>query len=372
HACSFARTVCTVVAMMSLAALVIHTSQAGSPAQKQSSRNRSSQKQSASMNAKADEWPCYGRDPGGTRFSPLDSINRRTISNLKVAWVYRTGDVANKSAAETTQFEDTPIMLWDTLFVVTPFNRVVALDPQTGKARWQYDPKIDLSVPYGDGLTCRGVAAWHDRRAAPDSTCGRRIFLATNDGRLIALDATTGKPCEDFGERGQVTLSKRLGKLIPGEYHMTSPPAVAGDLVIVGSAITDNERADAPSGIVRAFDARTGALKWSWDPIPKSRTDRAWRSWRNGSAARTGAANVWSLISVDHTRDLVFLPTSSPSPDFYGGERPGDNHYADSVVALRASTGRVVWSFQVVHHDVWDYDVPGQPALISVRRNGVE
>src|SRR5262249_35980851 len=181
------------------------------------------------------------------------------------------------NTSETTQFEDTPIMVWDTLFVVTPFNKVIALDPQTGRERWKYDPRIDLSVPYGDGLTCRGVAAWDDKRAASDADRDRRIFLATNDGRLIALDARRGRPCEGFGDHGQVLLAARLGKLSPGEYHMTSPPAVIGDLVIVGSAITDNERADAPSGVVRAFDARTGALKWSWDPIPRSRADAAWR-----------------------------------------------------------------------------------------------
>ena len=261
-------------------------------------------------------------------------------------------------------------MIWGTLYLPTPFNRVIALDPQTGRKRWEYDPKIDLSVPYGDGLTCRGVAAWLNKYQSSGGACRRRVFVATNDGRLIALDGDTGNPCADFGARGQVALTNGLGRLSPGEYHVTSPPAVISGLVIVGSAISDNERVDAPSGMVRAFDARTGSFRWRWDPIPRNRRDSAWRSWAKGSASKTGAANVWSVLSVDQDRDLLFLPTSSPSPDFYGGERPGDNLYSDSIVALRASTGKLVWSFQVVHHDVWDYDLPAQPTLVTLRRRG--
>ncbi len=328
------------------------------------------QTNATTANTTADEWPCYGRDPGGARYSPLRLISRENVRELKVAWVYRTGDLSSEKTAETTQFEATPIMVWGTLFLPTPFNRVIALDPQTGRKQWEYDPKIDLSTPYGDGLTCRGVAAWLDTEQPSGSPCSRRVFVATNDGRLIALDAGHGNPCADFGDRGQVMLTSGLGKLKPGEYHITSPPAVIGSLVIVGSAITDNERAHAPSGVVRAFDARTGELRWSWDPIPRRGKDPAAKSWARGSASRTGAANVWSIISADLERDLLVLPTSSPSPDFYGGRRPGDNLYSDSVVALRASTGKVVWSFQVVHHDVWDYDVPAQPTLITLRRGG--
>lgn len=320
-----------------------------------------------------EEWPAYGRDPGGARYSPLTDINRANVTELRVAWTYRTGDVSDGAkTAETSQFQATPIMVDGMLYISTPYNRVIALDAETGAERWTYDPKIDLSVPYGDGLTCRGVSTWLDRRGNSGEACRRRIFIATNDGRLIALDAATGAPCFGFGKRGEVELTRGVGRFEPGEYHITSPPALAGDLVIVGSAISDNQRANAPSGVVRAFDARTGSLRWSWDPIPKGRRDPAWKSWKRNSTLRTGAANVWSLISVDATRDLAFLPTSSPSPDFYGGERAGNNLYSDSVVALRASSGKVAWHFQVVHHDVWDYDVPAQPALIDVVRNGKE
>ena len=313
-------------------------------------------------------WPCYGHDPGGTRYSQLDLINRENVGQLRVAWTYRTGDVSDGKNGETSQFEATPIMIWGRLYVATPFDRVIALDPASGKEMWAFDPKIDLSLPYGDGLTCRGVAAWEDDRSAARETCRRRVFIATNDGRLIALDSDTGKLCAGFGSGGQIALRLARNKANPGEYHFTSPPAVYRDLVIVGSAISDNERADAPSGIVRAFDARSGKPRWSWEPLERDR--RRAGSKGIGGPAKTGAANVWSILSVDEARDLVFLPTSSPSPDFYGGERPGNNRYSDSVVALRASTGKLVWSFQVVHHDVWDYDVPAQPLLITLRRTG--
>jgi quinoprotein glucose dehydrogenase len=319
------------------------------------------------------DWPAYGRDSGGSRYSPLNEINRDNVKNLKAVWTYRTGDVADGSrTAETSQFEATPIMVDGTLYLSTPFNRVIALDPGTGVERWSFDPKVDLSVPYAEGLTCRGVSTWLDRKRAAGEACRRRIFVATNDGRLIALDAVTGKACADFGKEGQVELTRGVGPFKPGEYHFTSPPAIVGDLVIVGSTVEDALRVDAPSGVVRAFDARTGALRWNWNPIPRERTDPAWRTWKGGSASRTGAANVWSVISVDAERGLVFLPTSCPSPDFYGGERRGDNLYSDSVVALRASTGRLVWYFQAVHHDIWDYDVPAQPVLVNVRRRGRE
>lgn len=359
-----------VVLAVSAAVLLLHD--VTSPAKVSAALTPAARQHRSGRDRSPDEWPSYGRDPGGTRYSPLVDINRQNVGSLKGAWTYRTGDVSDGSkTAETSQFQATPIMVDGALYLSSPFNKVIALDPQTGSERWTYDPRIDLSTPYGDGLTSRGVSTWLDRRRG-GANAGRRIFIATNDGRLIALDAASGLPCAGFGKGGQVELTRGMGKFKPGEYHFTSPPAVTGNLVIVGSAISDNERADAPRGVVRAFDARTGSLIWTWDPIPTRRTDSAWKTWSRDSAGRTGGANVWSIMSVDEARDLVFLPTSSPSPDFYGGERPGDNLYSDSVVALRASTGKLVWSFQVVHHDVWDYDVPAQPALVTLRRNGRE
>lgn len=319
------------------------------------------------------DWPAYGHDAGGSHYSPLTQINRENVKQLRAVWTYRTGHLADSSrAAETLQFEATPIMVDGTLYLSTPFNRVIALDPQTGTERWTFDPKLDLSVPYAEGFTSRGVSTWLDRTRTASDSCRRRIFIATNDGRLIALDSATGNTCADFGKDGQVELTGGVGSFRPGEYHFTSPPAVVHDLVVVGSTIDDALRADAPSGVVRAFDARTGTLRWTWNPIPHEQTDPAWKTWKAGSASRTGAANVWSVMSVDAKRDLIFLPTSCPSPDFYGGERRGDNLYSNAVVALHASTGKLVWYFQVVHHDVWDYDVPAQPVLINVRRRGHE
>src|SRR5213075_3132368 len=184
-----------------------------------------------------------------------------------------------------------------------------------------------------------------------------RIVIATIDARLIAVDAATGKPCDDFGDNGVVNL--RTGLRIPpkgfSDYQETSPPAVVGNTIVVGSSVADNGATDQPSGEVRGFDARTGKLAWTWDPMP---------------GTRTGAANAWSVIVADPARNLVFVPTGSPSPDYYGGERKGDNLYANSLVALRADTGRRVWHFQTVHHDLWDYDVASPPVLFDVRRGG--
>lgn len=320
------------------------------------------------------DWPAYGRDQGGSRYSPLEQINPANVKQLKVAWTYRTGDVSDgqKTAGVESAFEATPILVDGTLYLSTPFNRVIALDPETGAERWAYDPKLETSKHIAGQFVSRGVSTWLDPKAPTGHVCRRRIFLGTLDARLIALDGATGRPCADFGDGGQVDLSKGVGNVERSEYQVTSPPAVINDLVIVGSAIGDNQRVKETSGAVRAFDVRTGRLRWVWDPVPRNSNDPAFLTWQGGSASYNGAANVWSIISADPARDLIFLPTSSPSPDYYGGERIGNNNYADSVVALRASTGRVVWHFQVVHHDLWDYDIPAQPALITVHRKGKE
>ncbi|HZM90026.1 MAG TPA: pyrroloquinoline quinone-dependent dehydrogenase [Blastocatellia bacterium] len=319
----------------------------------------------------ASDWPAYGRDPGGSRFSPLKQINRANVKNLKVAWVYRTGDLSDgQNARSSSAFQCTPLLVDGTLYLATPFNRVVALDPLTGKERWVFDPKIELKRPYDNQLNSRGVSTWLDPQRKDGEPCRRRILMGTNDSRLIALDAATGKRCEDFGAGGDVDLAGGVSVSTrnPGEYAVTSPPAIINDLVVVGAAIGDNNRVTAPSGVVRAYDVRTGKLRWAWDPIPPNfkKTDTS------DAGYQLGTANVWSIISVDQARDLIFLPTGNTSPDYYGGERKGSDFYSSSVVALRGSTGRVVWHFQTVHHDVWDYDIPAQPALITLMRNGRE
>jgi quinoprotein glucose dehydrogenase len=310
------------------------------------------------------------------RFSPLTQINRDTVSQLKVAWVFHTGDLADgKDGHKRSGFETTPILVDRTLYLTTGFNRVIALNPATGKQRWAYDPEIDRSLDYGDGLINRGVAVWENGSGSKKSPCWRRIFEATLDARLIALDALTGLPCHDFGEHGQVALgdvpayqTRGLGEHARGWYHMTSPPVVVDGLVIVGSAIDDNVRADMPSGVVRAFDAKTGTLRWSWDPIPRNATGPAGKA--NGKIWNTGAANAWSIMTVDRKRDLVFIPTGSASPDYFGGLRPGDDRWANSVVALHARTGKLAWGFQLVHHDLWDYDTASPPLLATIPHDG--
>ena len=313
------------------------------------------------------DWPAYGRDAGGSRFSPLASITPANVASLQPAWVYRTGEFMWNRG----RFEATPLLVDGTLYLATPLGRVVALDPASGAERWVYDARVDFDRDYGD-FANRGVATWLDPAAHVGAACRRRVFLATVDSRLIALDAANGQPCQDFGANGTVDLQHDLLHQpdYPGEYEVTSPPAIAGDLVIVGSAIADNHRAAAPSGVVRAYDARSGRQRWSFDPIPRTASAPGRETWSGAGADAAGAANVWSVISVDAARDLVFLPVGSASPDFFGGQRLGEDRWADAVVALRASTGKFVWGFQVVHHDLWDDDVPAQPVLFTLHRNG--
>ncbi len=316
-------------------------------------------------------WPAYGSDPAGTRHSPLRQLHPGNVDRLEVAWSVRTGDLdAEPPPPPHMAFQATPILVDGRLLVPTPLGRVLALDPETGEEIWRFTSTV-RGHEYPE-YTSRGVAAWLDPDRRPGASCRRRIFAATVDSRLFAIDGATGNPCPDFGSDGQVSLREGVGELRPWDYATSSPPVVAGDLVVIGSAIGDNQRVDAPRGVVRAYDARSGALRWHWDPVPRAAGDPQHASWRPSAAERTGAANAWAPLSVDAERDLLFVPTSSPSPDYYGGERPGDNRYANSVVALRASTGEVVWHFQVVHHDLWDYDVPAQPTLTTVRREGWE
>lgn len=347
------------------------------------------------------EWRFYGGDPGGSRYSSLSQINRDNVRGLRVAWVTRIADFpeelfdpkghragsrrADGTAIErrigapcgrchSTQirFETTPIMRDGKLYLATPRSRVLALDPQNGKRIWSFDPKIDVALQYAEDLTSRGSAVW-STKGPLGAACSQRVFAVTVDARLLALNADDGTPCEDFGRGGEVRLDLGVqlgsGDVEKGRYSATSAPAVIGDLVVVGSAIDKNRR-PVLTGVVRAFDARTGGLRWSFDPIPRSPGDPSWRLWRPEAARAAGGANVWSTITVDAERDLVFLPAGSPAPNSYGGARMGRNDLANSVIALRASTGRLVWSYQVVHHDLWDYDVAAPPMLITLNHGG--
>ncbi len=315
-------------------------------------------------------WSYYGGDQGGMRHSTAAQITPANVDDLIPVWTYSTGDIAKRDAKtmRRTKFEATPILVGDKLVLCSSFNEVIALDPGTGKELWRFDPKIPTEkVGPANKFNCRGVAAHvHSYGLYDDRT--QRILFATNDGRLLAL-SDNGKLDERFGANGEVKIDAGMELEWPGEFQITSAPVVVGDVVIVGSAIGDNARVAAPHGTVRAFDAISGAPKWSWDPVPRDLNDPAAKTWGEGYKD-VGHANVWAPMSVDEKRGLVFLPTSSASPDFFGGLRPGDNKHSNSVVALKAETGELVWAFQTVHHDVWDYDNPAQPTLATIDVNG--
>ncbi|MDH3732695.1 MAG: pyrroloquinoline quinone-dependent dehydrogenase [Gemmatimonadota bacterium] len=329
----------------------------------------------------ASDWYAYGGDSGGSRYSSLTQIDRTNVDDLEVAWTYRTGDWSHEDGSEgeatgcaachqgDSKFQTTPILADGRLYVSTPFNRAIALDPERGEELWRYDPEIDIEINRNEGFISRGVSYWQEPGAAA-GPCAKRVILPTVDARLISLDATDGTLCPDFGDAGTVHLDLGVGEVREGNYGVTSPPAIIGDLVIVGSSIGDNWRVRIAHGTVRAYDVRTGELRWSWDPIPRSADDPAWDTWPSETAAVQGTGNAWAPLSADPERDLVFVPTGAATPDFYGGARHGANEYTNSVVALRASTGEVVWHYQVIHHDMWDFDVPAQPTLITIPRDG--
>jgi quinoprotein glucose dehydrogenase len=350
-------------------------------------------------------WQYYGGDQGGQRFSTARQITPQNVTSLTQAWSYSTGDMASKGdAMKEASFEDTPILAEGRLYVCSPFDEVSAIDPGNGHQFWRFDPNIDLSIQYPNDRVCRGVAYWH----VPDGkgVCASRIYVATADRRLIAVDAATGKPCAGFGNKGAIDIALEatangpavayttpasdvdahsilhlpmslklpswwrmrilhakdghvIGWTRSGGIQSTSAPLVSHGVLVIGSSIDDNQRVDEMRGTVHAYDAVTGAPKWSWDPLADQR-----------APFRAGAANVWAPISADDAHGLVFLPVSSASPDFWGGFRKGDGHYANSVTALDIETGKLVWSFQTTHHDLWDYDVPAQPTFGTVTYKG--
>lgn len=314
-------------------------------------------------------WRHYGGDAGGHRYSNATEINPSNVNSLEPIWEFRTGDMERRSESMArSATEGTPILVGDSLVFCTPFNEVISLDPVTGSVHWRFDPEIEVTTDPANQFVCRGVAHWRD--SLESASCSDRIFMGTNDARLIALDMQDGRTCKDFGTDGEIRIEPSMPLLWSGEFQITSPPVVVGNTVVIGSSIGDNARVAAPKGVVRAFDARTGTPKWQWDPIPRSSDDPASSTWAGDQPPQEGHANVWAPMSVDEKRGLVFLPTSSPSPDFFGGLRPGDNRHANSIVALHGETGELQWSFQTVHHDIWDYDLPAQPGLYSIWSDG--
>lgn len=307
------------------------------------------------------DWPEYGGTKGGLKYSPLTQIDRDDVAQLEVAWTYRHGDYSDGTGEfARTSFQATPIVAGGRMYFCTGFARVIALDPETGRELWTFDP--ELRARHGEGpypLTCRGVAYW--RGPDPDAVCGTRVFTGTRDSELIALDARTGVPCDGFGRAGRVALREGIGRAEPWEYYPTSPPLVIGDIVVIGALVADQLRTDAPSGVVRAFDAVTGELRWAWDPLPPGSPPAT----EADDVYAAGTPNVWAPMSGDEARGLVFVPTGNPATDSFAAGRAGRDYYGSSTVALDARTGAVRWHFQTVHRDVWDYDVASQPALFQ-------
>lgn len=312
----------------------------------------------------AQEWPSYSNDPGGSKYSPLEQINRNNVAHLKVAWTYHTGDVSNgKTLISRSAFEATPLVVDGVMYFTTPFDRLIALDPETGKQLWTFDPKLDRDNPYNLFIS-RGVAFWTDGTE-------KRLLVGTLDGRLFSINAADGKPDDSFGQAGWIDLRAGVADRFPNRgYGMTSPPAIYKNLVICGSLTADGEPLG-PKGDVRAFDVHTGKQVWIFHTVAQ-KGEFGNETWNGDSWKDRAAVNPWSLVSIDTARGIVFLPLTSPATDFYGGDRKGQGLFGDSLLALDAATGRRLWHFQTVHHDMWDYDLPAQPNLVTVRRNGQE
>ncbi|MFK7898567.1 MAG: PQQ-binding-like beta-propeller repeat protein [Myxococcota bacterium] len=315
-------------------------------------------------------WSQVGGDVQGQRFSANTQINRENVRHLEEAWRFESGDVT-----PTTSLQVTPILVDDQLIFCTPRSQVVSIDAESGAERWRFDAQPDLTGIYNP--LCRGVAqakveparspslAADKIPAAANHTCTTRIYVGTLDARLIALDAATGKPCQDFGEGGTVNLLDGIGETRAAEYYMTSPPVVSNGIVVNGAWVTDGQRVDAPGGVIRGWDARTGKLVWAWDPVPEDATPVTAQDVAKGETYTRGTANAWSLLSADESLGLVYLPMGNAAPDHYGGERNGLGRYASAVVALDIRTGELRWDFKTVYHDVWDYDVASQPVLYT-------
>ncbi len=316
-------------------------------------------------------WPIHGATQEGTRYSSLTQINRENVGDLEIAWRYRSGEMSRRGDKfAQSKDQNVPITVAGNLIVCTPFNRIIALDPVSGEERWVFDPEVSMDLQPPAPYACRGVAAWHDESTDEKELCHDRIIFGTNDLRIFAIDAHSGLQCSRFGNNGWISAPASKTQAYPGEIRYLMPPVIIKDIFVIGSAIMDSHRVDTHSGKVQAFDVRTGMKIWEFDPIPKDSQDPAMASWDGDSAYSTGSGNVWGNMAVDQEHDLVFLPTSSPAPDYYGGLRKGNNEYTDSVVALRGSTGEVVWHYQLLHHDIWDYDIASQPLLVEIPIKG--
>jgi glucose dehydrogenase len=317
------------------------------------------------------DWRAYGRDPGGTRFSPLTQLNPSNVHRLERAWTYRIGEVERlpniSPDREPPAFQSTPLVVSGVMYVVTPSSRLIALDAETGAERWQFDPQASASKRGFHQL--RGAAYWEG--TAEGEMARRRVLYGTLLGELVCLDADNGRPCADFGDKGRVNLRAGETESWPSAlYAMTSPPAIYRDLAIVGTRVQESP-SRGPAGVVRAFDVRTGRLVWQFRGIP-SPGESGEDTWDGDARRHRSGVNVWTTMSVDTERGIVFLPFGSPAYDFYGGDRKGRNLFGNSLVALDAGSGKYRWHYQMVRHDIWDYDLPAQPVLATIPQQGGE
>lgn len=322
------------------------------------------------------EWPQYGNQASGERYSELDQINRSNVEDLEVAWVYQAGELAAIQAGEQpfNPWQSTPVLVENTLIACTPTGRLLALDPVSGEERWTFDPAVSFSEFGHTFVKCRGVSTYVDEAAAADGVCKTRLIWGTGDLRAFAIDARSGQRCPDFGAAdgtpGEVQLDPGPNLAFHDEVQIHSPPAIAGHVAVFGSTLADNLQVNAPSGEIRAIDARSGELLWTFDPVPHNDDDPAAATWGGNSTEIVGAGNAWSLLSADPDNELIFVPTTSPSVDLVGSHRPGENRYTNSLVALHSVSGEVRWHYQFVHHDLWDYDLPAQPILTELEHEG--
>ena len=317
----------------------------------------------------AEDWRAYGGTQFGQRYTPLAQITPANVKQLRVAWTFRTGDLPGKNDPGETTFEVTPIKVQNTLYLCSQHQRLYAVDARTGKLRWVYDPKVQDN-PTFQHLTCRGVA-YHETTAASvkggaatPADCPRTVFLPVNDGRMIAIDADSGKPCESFGDHGTLNLQDGMGVKTSGFYEPTSPPVVSDKVLVVAGSVIDNYSTHEPSGVIRGFDIRTGKLLWAWDAgaVDENALPSATHSYTNNSP------NSWITSAYDPKLGLIYIPMGNPTPDIWGGNRTAvSERYATALVALDINTGKRVWSYQTVHHDLWDMDLPAQPTLVDVQ-----
>ena len=321
------------------------------------------------------EWRTYGSDYASTKYAPLSQIDRQNVDRLEVAWRWDSVDNAILEADSTLRAfvnEATPLMVGGVLYTSTALSQVAAIDAVTGETIWTYDPKTwEDGTPANVGFVHRGVAYWEEGD-------DRRILYATGDAYLIALDAGTGEPVPDFGDNGRVDLTQGLRRPIDRSlYAVSSPPVISRGVVVVGATVLDSFAVDRmpdaamPPGDVRGFDVRTGEQKWVFQTIPQE-GEFGNETWLDGSWKTTGSTNVWTWMSADDALGYVYLPVSTPTNDFYGGHRLGDNLFAESLVCLNAETGERVWHFQMVHHGIWDYDLPAAPNLVDITVDGRE